>query len=141
MSLQTDRVFYDALKSDATIVRMTSGRLYNTSIPLPDSELDNVPCPYIIVTFDGFNNLDFNKDYDYEGMTDSVKIGVEITAITRETLAVLSERVRQTIRTYFETNDGDLIPLDYTLSSGPVTYDADKPCFALQLSYQCTTNI
>ena len=49
MSLITDRVFYDALKSDDEVRRMVGVRIYSTDIPVPDEQYDNEPLPYIII--------------------------------------------------------------------------------------------
>ena len=143
MSLTTDKVFYNALRSNPEMMAEVDGRIYNTSIPVPDEKLLNAPVPYVIVSYDGMNNDDSTKD-SYEGDTDRVQIGIEITAETREQLGDIAETVRATILSYFENaedtdDDFNLIPVDYTLSSGPISYDALKPCFWQVLSYNCDT--
>lgn len=144
MSLQTDRIFYAALAADATIAAAVEGRIYNTSIALPDEDLDTIPCPYIIVTFDGMNNLDEIKDNRYEGDEDRVNIGIEVTHVTRDALAALVEQIRAAIPDYFEgevpQDLEDLVPIDYALSAGAVSYDPDKPCYFIKLNYACDTN-
>lgn len=199
MSLQTDRIFFAAIAADSDIVAAVGNRIYSTAIPLPDEDADNVPAPYIIVSFDGMTNLEGTKDCSYEGREDNVKVGVMIVATTRDALADLSEKVRTAIPAFFtsyeaptnepvaeetaeeaaneetaseETTEAateeeatseetteeptvndepepepepvedlsDLIPLDYTLSSGPVSFDADKPGYWLELTYDCYTN-
>lgn len=146
MSLQTDRIFFEALKSDATVMRLTGGRIYNTAIPLPDEDADNVPAPYIIITFDGLTNQNDSKDYVYEGDFDQVRISLEMVAVTRDALATLAERVRSVVRSFFENyaDDGDLydlVPVEYDYTASDVSYDADKPCFVQRMTYQCLTNI
>lgn len=145
MSLQTDRIFYEALKNDATVNRMVGGRIYNTAIPLPDADADNVPAPYIIITFDGLTNQNFTKDTYYEGDFDQVRISLEIVAVTRDALATLAERVRSTVRSYFEDCESgdlyDLVPVEYDFTASDVSYDSDKPCFVQRMTYQCLTNI
>jgi hypothetical protein len=66
------------------------GRLYSTAIPMPDEDAENVPVPYIIVSFNGLNNEGTTKDDPFEGDTDVVQIGVEVTAVNREQLAELT---------------------------------------------------
>ena len=147
MSLVTDKVFYRALQASLGIVASTGGRIYNTSIPVPDEQLDNEPLPFIIVSFDGMNNDGYTKDNSYEGDTDHVTISIEVAANTREELAVLMEDIRKQICTYFDTytpSEGtedlsDLIPDDYTLSASAIQYDSVKPCFYQTLTYACDT--
>lgn len=142
MSLQTDKIFITALRTDATVMRLTSGRVYDTAIPLPDAEADNVPCPYLIVMFDSLNNTGWTKDDSYEGVVDNVQISIQVVAVTRDALATLTERVRKVIQEYFIANqDDELTPINYTFSASDVSYDQFKPCFAQSLVYQCETNI
>ena len=120
-------------------------RIYNTAIPLPDEEADNVPVPYIILSFDALTNDQSTKD-SFEGDTDQVQIGIEIAAVNRPQLGTLAELVRQTVREYFENidpedDDYELIPLDYQFSASAVQYDSAKPCHWQVLQYQCDTNL
>lgn len=146
MSLLTDIVFVRALKSNAELMKqLPAGSVYNTSIALPDVDLDNAPVPYVIVTFDGLQNESLTKDSLYEGSTDSVQVGIEVCAKTRAQLGILTSMVRRTIRTFFEevtVDDKDywLVPIDYTLSATGIQYDHIKPCYWQVLNYQCETN-
>lgn len=146
MSLQTDVIFVKALQSNAELLGMLpAGDVYNTSIPIPDEELINAPVPYVIVTYDGMQNDDSTKD-GYEGDTDRVQIGIEVTAQTRPQLCELVEMIRQTIKNYFETADEldediDLVPLDYQLTAQGVMYDPDKPAYGQVLLYACDTKV
>ena len=59
MSLLTDIIFVKALRSNAALMSMLPAHdVYNTTIALPDEDMDNAPVPYIIVTFDGMQNED-----------------------------------------------------------------------------------
>lgn len=148
MSLQTDIIFVKALRSNADLIaQLPAGDVYNTAIALPDEEADNAEVPYIIVSYDGLNNADTTKDSAYEGLTDTVTIGMEIAAKTRPQLAALAIMARQTIETYFQQHVGnpqdedyDLIPNSYTLAAQPVQYDSMKPCFWQRLTFTCDTN-
>ena len=143
MSLKTDIIFVKALRSNAELMaKLPAKDVYNTTIPVPDEELDNAPVPYIIVTFDGLENGDFTKD-GYEGCTDTVQIGIEVAADNREQLADLCTGIRQTIREYFENaqpsdEDYNLVPLDYTLTASAIRW-SEKPCYAQTLNYKCDT--
>lgn len=146
MSLITDKVFYNALKSSSELLEAVDSRIYNTSIPVPDEELQNEPVPYIIITFDGLKNEGLTKDDSYEGDTDKVVISIEVTAADRETLGEITELTRSTVQAYFqdteghETDDYTLVPDDYVFSASQIKFDPDKPCFFQTLSYECDTN-
>lgn len=148
MSLQTDIIFVTALRSNAELIaQLPAGDVYNTAIALPDEEADNAEVPYIIVSYDGLNNTDTTKDSSYEGLTDTVTIGMEIAAKTRPQLAELAIMARNTIETYFQQHvadpqdeDYDLIPNAYTLAAQPVQYDSMKPCFWQRFTFTCDTN-
>jgi len=147
MSLITDAIFVKALRSNAALIaQLPAGDVYNTAIALPDEDADNAPLPYVIVSFDGLNNQDTTKDNDYDGLTDTVTVGIEIAAETRPKLGELARSVRKTLREYFREHQDDdsdedyqLIPDDMTLSAQPVQYDSLKPCYWQQLTYQCDT--
>lgn len=151
MSLKTDIVFVRALQSDAVLMNELAAKdVYNTSIALPDVDLDNAPLPYVIVSFDGLTNDVTTKDSSYEGDIDRVQIGIEVAATTRPRLAEIVESVRVTVREFVEgytppvgddEDLSDLIPIDYTFSADPVGYDADKPCYFQTLRYNCDTKV
>lgn len=146
MSLITDKVFYNALRSNATLMAQVDGRIESTSIPVPDEQLDNTPVPYIIITFDGLQNEGHTKDNSFEGETDKVQVGIEVAANTRDDLGEIMEAIRETIIEYFEDTDGhawddyQYIPTNYTLTASAIGYDGDKPCYYQTLIYNCDTN-
>ena len=146
MSLITDKVFYNALRSNATLMAQVDGRIESTSIPVPDEQLDNTPVPYIIITFDGLQNEGHTKDNSFEGETDKVQVGIEVTANTRDDLGEIMQAIRETIIEYFEDTDGhawddyQYIPTNYTLTASAIGYDGDKPCYYQTLIYNCDTN-
>lgn len=149
MSLLTDIIFVKALRSNATLMeQLAEHDVRNTTIALPDEDMENAPLPYIIVSFDGMQNDDTTKDNDFEGDTDRVQIGIEVAADTRPQLGTLMVAVRDTIREYFEAHQDDdsdedfaLIPRDMTPSAQAVQYDQDKPCYWQVMTYQCDTDI
>lgn len=146
MSLITDKVFYNALRSNAALMEQVGSRIESTSIPVPDEEFDNVPVPYIIITFDGLQNDGFTKDNDFEGDTDHVQVGIEVAADTRDELGDIMQAIRETVVAYFEDIEGhacddyDLVPVNYTFTASPVGYDSMKPCYYQTLNYNCDTN-
>lgn len=139
MGLSTDSIFIAALTSSAEVMQTIDGRLYSTAIPMPDEDAENVPVPYIIVTFNGLNNEGTTKDDPFEGDTDVVQIGVEVTAVNREQLAELTQLVRSTIHDYLteDVDDERQTIDDYQLSAEAVQYDSMKPCYWQTLRYQC----
>ena len=141
MSLLTDKVFYEAIAANTGIYNAVEGRIYNTAIPLPDEDAENVPVPFVIITFESLENDGQNKD-DYEGEYDNVTINVEVCAKNREELATLTEGIRAAVLSHFNTGSDtlqDLIPLDYAFSATAVNYDSTKPCFYQRLVYRCDT--
>ena len=147
MSLATDSIFTTALQSNSDLMATLGyvaptltdkgkpARLYGTAIPLPDEDLDNVPVPYVIVTFDGLNNDAGTKDDRYESEYDRVNIGVEVTGKTLKDLHDLTQMVRDTVLAYFRANHTNVE--DYTFSADAIQYDSLKPCYWQTLRYQC----
>ena len=145
MSLITDKVFYNALRSNASLMAQVGGRIESTSIPVPDEELDNTPVPYIIISFDGLQNEGFTKDNDFEGDTDKVQVSIEVAAQSRDELGQIMTDIRETVIEYFEDTEGhawddyDYIPQNYTFTASAVGYDSMKPCYYQTLTYNCDT--
>lgn len=146
MSLKTDIIFVRALRSnDELMEQLPAGDVYNTTIAMPEQDAENAPLPYIIVTYDGMQNLDTDKDSPFEGDTDRVQIGIEVASESRPQLATLTEQIRNTVREFFENLDSsdedyDLVPLDIDFSAQAVQYDEWKPCYWQVLQYNCDTN-
>lgn len=147
MSLQTDIIFVRALRGNMELLaKLPAGDVYNTAIGLPEEDAENAPLPYIIVSFDGLTNDQTTKD-GYESDYDTVNIGVEVAAATRDQLFDLTQSVRDTVLSFFESlqsdptdDDFSLVPLDYQLSATGVRYDDQKPCYWQIINYQCDTN-
>lgn len=135
MSLATDSIFVDALKSNSTLVESVGGRIYGTAIPLPDEDADNAPVPYLIVTFDGLNNDVDSKDDEMESDTDKVNISIDVVGETLAKLHELTQAVRDTVRDYLATNDTDIT--EYQFGAQAIQYDSMKPCYWQVLTYQC----
>ena len=145
MSLITDKVFYNALRSNAAMMAQVGGRIESTSIPVPDEDFLNEPVPYIIITFDGLQNEGFTKDNDFEGNTDKVQVSIEVAAQSRDELGQIMTDIRETVIEYFEDTEGhawddyDYIPQNYTFTASAVGYDSMKPCYYQTLTYNCDT--
>ena len=145
MSLVTDKIFYNALRSNDELMATVDGRIESTSIPVPDDEFENTPLPYIIITFDGLQNEGYTKDNNFEGHQDRVQVSIEVAANTRDDLGDIMKTIRQTIIDYFEddehheVDDYDLVPKNYVFTAGPIVYDWMKSCYFQTLSYNCDT--
>jgi len=149
MSLATDSIFVTALQSndvlleklkeyideDGYVQHDETPRLYGTAIGLPDDDADNVPVPYVIVTFDGLTNDQGTKDDRYESDYDTVNIGVEVTARSLDELHELTQMVRDTILSYLRANETAI--MDYQFAAQQIQYDSLKPCYWQVLTYQC----
>lgn len=141
MSFYADKFFYEALKSDDDIISMTDGRIFNPARTTVDEKEDKIP--YIIISFNGLTNDTTTKD-DVEGDTDTISIAIEVTAESRESLAELTQRIRQRIVAYYKTvryestpSENDEYPIDWSFTAGPVQYDYIKPCMFQVLNYSC----
>jgi hypothetical protein len=125
---------------------LVGGRIESTSIPVPDEQFENVPVPYIIITFDGLQNEGYTKDNSFEGVNDKVTVSIEVAAQTRDELGDIMQKIRETVIAYFEDtedhawDDYDYIPNDYTFSASAIGYDSEKPCYFQTLTYVCDTN-
>jgi hypothetical protein len=143
MSLATDSIFITALQSNSELLEALgydpetgeNARLYCTAIPLPDEDADNVPVPYVIVTFDGLTNDQGTKDDRYESEYDTVNIGVEVIARNINELHELTQMVRDTILSYLRENDTAI--MDYNFAAQQIQFDSLKPCYWQVLTYQC----
>ena len=143
MSLATDSIFIQALQSNSELLEALGydpetgepARLYCTAIPLPDEDADNVPVPYVIVTFDGLTNDQGTKDDRYESEYDTVNIGVEVIARNINELHELTQMVRDTILSYLRENDTAI--MDYNFAAQQIQFDSLKPCYWQMLTYQC----
>lgn len=138
--LDTDSFLVSAIKADARLSGAIDGNIFSTAVPVPDEDLDNVPLPYVIVTYDGMTQDPDTKDQSgYESDSDINTCRVEVVAESRESLAELISDARRAIRKFFE--DGDELSVeDYTMSAGRVDYDPQKPCYYQDLTYQITTS-
>ena len=143
MSLATDSIFITALQSNSDLMEALGydaqtgepARLYCTAISLPDEDAENVPVPYVIVTFDGLTNDQCTKDDRYESEYDTVNIGVEVTARNINELHDMTQMVRDTILSYLRENDTAI--MDYNFAAQQIQFDSLKPCYWQVLTYQC----
>lgn len=142
MSLQTDIIFFRAISADESLMKAFGGRVYNTAIPMPEEDADNVPTPYAIISFDGLTTSGSDKDDPFEDRCDTVIVSVIVTAGKRGELATLAQGVRNAIHDYLtseDDEDDEERPYNVQMTASGVQYDAYKPCYWQQLRYQCDT--
>lgn len=139
MSLSLDATFLDAIEANATIMQMIGGRRWCTSAAMPEeSFLENVDVPYIIVNYDGFTDSGESKDDPFDGGEDKVTIRITIAAQNQEQLADLASRVRRAVHSYLlDHKDEDGMPTGTTPGGGRKFYDEYKPCYGIDLTWQC----
>lgn len=142
MSLLVDSIFIKSLQANAALKKAVDGRIYGSAVPVPDKDLLNVPVPYIVVSFDGFQNSTEDKDDGTEGCEDTVQVGILVVAGTLPALHTLMESVRKVIReacaSVTEDNPRyDDYPEDYTVTGSAIGYDPDKPCYYFKFTYNC----
>ena len=148
MSVQTDRVFIQALQDSEAVTAIVGDRIYPVTIPGTDEEAENEPPPYIVVMYDGFQNLYETKDNTFYGDEDRVNISILVTAESFDELNELVELVRTSIDewmlNYVAPEEGEdlspLIPSAYDVTGSEKTYDWVKPCYQMTLKYNCDTD-
>lgn len=139
MTLELDSIFMDAIEADAGIMGIIEGRRWCTCAPMPEEDfLDNVKVPYVIVNYNGFTNDNDTKDDPFEGDMDNVNISITMTANNREQLADLASRVRKAVYRYlYMHKDDEGYPRSAVVSGGKKFYDQWKPCYGIDLIWQC----
>ena len=145
MALITDQFFYQALRTNADIIEMTDGRIFNPARPEEDDNEDRIP--YIIISHNGGTNSQEDKDFGMESDTDTCNIAVLCVTSDRESLADLTQLVRDTLKKAIRDDQDEIEQgyeiTDYTLSYDSVQMDITRPCVYQTLTYNCetTTNV
>lgn len=140
--LNIDQFFYHALRSNADIIEVTDGRIFNTGRSEVDETEDRIP--YIIITFDGASADTYGKD-DRCAELSTATVSVLCVGDEREDLAELTEMVHDTIRqameeTDFYEHDGwSFVIESCTPTASAVQMDEMKPCYYQTLTYNCDT--
>lgn len=142
MSLALDTVFVAALKADETITEIIGDRIWSIAAQMPEEAfLSNVDVPYLIVNFDGFSSEFGTKDDPFDSGEDTVNMSVTVAAENSEQLASLAAQVRRAIHDYLVAHDGeDGIPSSTVPGGGQKFYDELKPCFGIDLTWQCVVS-
>ena len=138
---QVDEIIYDALMADEALVAAVGSRIVSTCFEVPPSDEDNTPLPNIIITDDGFQNMQTTKDCVWEAAEDRVQVGVDVAAASPDEVKRLIKMVRSAVEQYIDTmyTSGNDIPELESLSSDGLSWDWMKPCYYQKLTYQCIT--
>ena len=138
---ELDEIIYDALMNDNGVNLSTKGRIYSTCIPVPPTEEDNTPLPYIIIMDDPYTNDQGTKDDVWESDTDRVQATVEIAADSPEEVKRLRRLARQAIAAHVASLPYADTPQLVSSSNDGIAWDWLKPCYYDRLHYQCDVNI
>ena len=138
---QVDEIIYDALMADEALVAAVGSRIVSTCFEVPPTDEDNTPLPNIIITDDGFQNMQTTKDCVWEAAEDRVQVGVDVAAASPEEVKRLIKMVRTAVEQYIDTmyTSDQGIPELEALSSDGLSWDWMKPCYYQKLTYQCIT--
>ena len=136
--MELDEILYNALVADATLTAYIGGqdRIASTCFEVSPDEKDNTPVPCIIVTDDGFQATDTNKDVEWEPSEDNVQASVEVDAESPREVKKIIRMVRKAIANYVKTMTDD-VPYLTNVQSNGVAWDWLKPCYHSTVSYQC----
>lgn len=136
--MELDEILYNALVADATLTSYIGGqdRIASTCFEVSPDEKDNTPVPCIIVTDDGFQATDTNKDVEWEPSEDNVQASVEVDAESPREVKKIIRMVRKAIANYVKTMTDD-VPYLTNVQSNGVAWDWLKPCYHSTVSYQC----
>ena len=139
MVIELDKLFYDALQADETLMAAVGGRIVSTCFEVGPDEKDNTPLPCIIVTDDGLTNNQQTKDNVWEPGEDRVQASVEVDGTSPKQVKRLIRMVRKAINNYITTlyTQGEDIPNLQSVQTNGVAWDWMKPCYHSTVSYQC----
>ena len=139
MVIELDKLFYDALQADETLMTTVGGRIVSTCFEVGPDEKDNTPLPCIIVTDDGLTNDQQTKDNVWEADEDRVQASVEVDGTSPKQVKHLVRMVRKVINNYVTSlyAQGEYIPNLKQVQTNGVAWDWMKPCYHSTVSYQC----
>lgn len=142
MSLQLDTVFMAAIEANEKVMDIIGGRRWCTAAASPIEEfISNVQVPYLIVNYDGMSSEPGTKDDDFDSGCDTVNISITVTGNTPEQLGDLATSVRRAVHHYLNAHVGEAgMPTSAIPSAGEKVYNDVKPCYAIELHWQCAVD-
>lgn len=138
--IELDELLYNALVADGALVAAVGGRITSTCFEVSPDEQDNTPLPCIIVTDDGLQNDQSNKDDVWESDEDRVQASVEVDADSPKVVKRLIRMVRKAIANYVASLSAQNAEIPYLLNvqTNGIAWDWMKPCYHSTISYQCS---
>ena len=143
--LRLDKIFFDAITSDAALMQTVGGRVKSTCFEVSPDEQDNTPQPYIIVTDEGKQPAQTTKDDEWMPSLWNVGAGIEVGADSPNEVDTIIMKAMQAIANHIQTlsSQGKDIPYlneEFPKTDG-VARDWTKPCYFNVAHYQCEMNI
>ncbi len=137
-TIVADIAIIAALLRNEELRTLTSDRIFNTARPENEEKEDNIP--YIVVTYEGMQPADENKDYA-QGSTDVERVNVLCVAPDRVQLADLINKSRNAINEYLDSEDcyNEFKIDDFSGAATAVMYDWTVPCVYQSLQYNVYT--
>lgn len=137
-TIVADIAIIAALLRNEELRTLTSDRIFNTARPENEEKEDNIP--YIVVTYEGMQPADENKDNPC-GMSDIERVNVLCVAPDRVQLADLINKSRNAITEYLESEDcyKEFNIDDFADAASAVMYDWTVPCVYQSLQYTVYT--
>ena len=143
--LRLDKIFFDAITSDADLMQAVGGRVKSTCFEVAPDEQDNTEIPYIIITDDGKRPSASTKDDCWMPYCWSLSAGIEVAAESPNEVDRLVMKAMQAVARYIaaRADEGEIIPIlseEYPQTQG-VAWDWTKPCYYTTIKYNCTINV
>lgn len=137
-TIVADIAIIAALLRNEELRTLTSDRIFNTARPENEEKEDNIP--YIVVTYEGMQSSDENKDSP-RGMSDIERVNVLCVAHDRVQLADLINKSRKAITEYLESEEcfNEFNLDDFSEAATAVMYDWTVPCVYQSLQYTVYT--
>jgi hypothetical protein len=142
--LRLDKIFFDALTSDAALMQAVGGRVNSTCFEVSPDEQDNTPLPYIIVTDEGKQPAQTTKDDEWMPSQWRVSAGIEVGATSPNEVDTIVMKAMRAVANHIHTlcEQGEDIPYlneGFPQTQG-VAWDWTKPCYFDVAHYQCDIN-
>ena len=139
--LRLDKIFFDAITSDADLMQAVGGRVKSTCFEVSPDEQDNTQLPYIIIIDEGKQPAQTTKDDEWMPSQWRVGAGVEVGAKSPNEVDALVMKAMRAIAAHIVnlSDQGEEIPWlneGFPQTQG-VAWDWTKPCYFDVAHYQC----
>ena len=139
--LRLDKIFFDAITSDADLMQAVGGRVKSTCFEVSPDEQDNTPLPYILILDEGKQPAQTTKDDEWMPSQWRVGAGVEVGAKSPNEVDALVMKAMKAIAAHISNlaAQGEEIPWlneGFPQTQG-ISWDWTKPCYFDVAHYQC----